>query len=319
MDSLLLIVGLLLLFFGGHFLIETSVSISKKYNIPDIIIGLTIVAFATSLPELIVNIIALKKSSYEMVIGNVIGSNIANISLVLGLSILIQRIFLSRLTLRKIYPMLFFCTILFSVLVFLNYLNFFSGIILLMLLIVFVFFLKKEGNALKSEFDISDIHTYSSNFKIGFFFLACSLSLYFGSKLAVESAISLAEKFSVSEKFISISIIAVGTNLPEIFTSLSAIIKKKESMLMGNLLGSNIFNLLGVIGFCSIYKEINIPDFSYYMWDILAIILFTLLFYLQLKIFEEKKISKIVGVIMLTFYATYIILEFYYLSSPLSL
>ena len=124
MDSLLLIVGLLLLFFGGHFLIETSVSISKKYNIPDIIIGLTIVAFATSLPELIVNIIALKESSYEMVIGNVIGSNIANISLVLGLSILIQRIFLSRLTLRKIYPMLFFCTMLFSVLVFLNYLTF---------------------------------------------------------------------------------------------------------------------------------------------------------------------------------------------------
>ena len=301
--------GFLLLVLGGEFIVRASIAISLKFNISKVVIGMTVVAFATSLPELLVSLKAAVNGSSSIAINNVIGSNIANIGMVLGLTAIIGNIPVVKSFYRLDWPvMMFFSLLLYLFLYNDNLLSSFEGLILFTSLIIFLFFVIRYNAKDLSEADAIDENlNETSGIKILIWIIFASFSLYYGAEWLVASAIDLAKSIGVSEAVISVSVIAIGTSIPELATSVIAIAKNEKGISIGNLIGSNIFNIGSVLGLTTIIKPILITDSNILERDIIWMLVFASLI-LILSIFPKKNnITKIKGFLLVVLYSIFIL------------
>lgn len=260
MNFLLIIGGLLLLILGGNWLLKSAVALSLKLEIPKIIIGMTVVSFATSAPELIVSINAALNNATDLALGNVIGSNIANLGLVLGITLLFGKMEVQESFYKIDWPIMMVSSILLYI--FLKSESLISqteGIIMFVFLIGFlIYLLKFQKKAVIDEMPEDDESL--SPIKILVFLLIGGTGLWGGSELLIKGATALALDFGVTERVIGVTVVSVGTSIPELAASLIAIIKKEKAISLGNLIGSNIFNILAVLGLTSIITPVSVID-----------------------------------------------------------
>ncbi|WP_296315480.1 calcium/sodium antiporter [Winogradskyella sp. UBA3174] len=258
MSVLLVIAGLALLVIGGDFLVRASVGLSFKLKISKLVIGMTVVSFATSAPELLVSLQAALDGVSDIALGNVIGSNIANIGLVLGITAIISPLAVDKDFYKLNWPMMMLAS--FVLYYFLwndNVLTAIEGIIMFVALIVFLFLLiRASRKSTKANLEVDDSLAVVSNFKIVTWLLIGAAGLYFGSDWLVEGAKQLAKTVGVSDYAISVTVIAIGTSVPELAASVIAALKKEKAISLGNLIGSNIFNIASVLGLTAIIKPI---------------------------------------------------------------
>lgn len=310
-----LLLGFLFLYIGGEFLVKGAISISARLKISRLIIGMTVVSFATSLPEVFVSIQALMDGSSNIAFGNVFGSNIANITLVLGVTAIIARLDISKQIISINYPFLLFISLLVGVLLFyFGKITFFIGVIFILLLLMFLFFLiviKKndESELSLAENRLSENSFQMSSFRGLLFFVIGVLLLRYGSDSLVNGTIQIAKYFGVSDRIIAVTIVAFGTSIPELVTSIIAALRKEQNLAIGNLIGSNIFNILAVLGISATVKDIIIDDIAIFNFDYLYMILATILVGLFIYFSSKRKISKIVGWILVILYFMYIYLN----------
>jgi cation:H+ antiporter len=261
MSSWYVIGGLILLVIGGDFLVKAAISLSFKLKISKMVIGMTVVSFATSLPELLVSLQAALDGSPAIAINNVIGSNIANIGLVLGITAIIGPIAVQKDFYKFNWPvMMLFSVVLYYFLMNDAVLTQVEGILLLVGLFVFLWILIRNARKEKVVIDkIDDTLAKIGYGKIIVWLLLGGLALYYGAGFLVDGAKDIAKSMGVSEGVISITMIAIGTSVPELAASVIAAIKGEKAISLGNLIGSNIFNIGSVLGFTAVIKEIAIP------------------------------------------------------------
>ena len=310
MNLVLIFLGFFLLVIGGEFIVRASVALSLRFNISKFVIGMTVVSFATSLPELIVSINAALNNSPSIAINNVVGSNIANIGLVLALIALLSNISVNEKSFRRDWSWMFFLSIMLCLFIITdNELNGFEGFLLIALLVIFIYKVLKNSDSIELLNDVDDKLKLTSNFKILIWLFISSLTLYFGAEFLVDGAVKFANQINISEAVISVSIVAIGTSIPELAASLVAIAKNEKSISVGNLIGSNIFNIGSVLGITAIIKDIPIAD-EIIQRDIIWMMVFTVLIMVLSVLPEKNKISKYKGLIMLIGYFVFIFLAF---------
>lgn len=312
MTFLLLILGFTLLIKGANYFVDGSSSIARIFKIPSIIIGLTIVAFGTSAPELAVNISAVMKDSSSIAIGNIVGSNIVNILLILGITSLIKPVDLTLSTLKKDFPFLIITTLTLSVLsldVFRNdlpaQLSRLDGALLLGLFGVFFYYLIKSTIRSKEALEKTDVKDSIEKKSLLKNILLAALGLtaiIIGGNIVVEQSVIIARNFGISERIIGLTIVAVGTSLPELVTSVVAALKNESEIAIGNIIGSNIFNILFILGISSFIKPLPVDAGSYF--DIIFLMAATLLTYIVSM--TKKKVSRSEGVLLSLFYVAYV-------------
>ena len=260
MSIAFLILGFVSLIIGGDFLVKSSVALSFKLSISKIVIGMTVVSFATSAPELLVSLNAALSGSPAIAINNVVGSNIANIGLVLGITAIIGSIAVDQSFYKVNWPvMMLFSGALYYFLWNDNQLVASEGIVLFIALIIFtIYLIRSQKKATINLEAVDDALSVVSNFKIGIWFLIGAVSLYFGSEWLVRGATEIAIKLGVTEAVIGVTMIAIGTSVPELAASVIAAVKKEKAISLGNLIGSNIFNIGSVFWVTSIIKTIPV-------------------------------------------------------------
>ena len=308
MDYLGILFGIILLSYGGDLLTKSSIDISLKFSIPKIIIGMTIVSFATSAPELIVSLNATLDGLPSFAIGNVLGSNIANIGFVLGIITIIYPIKLKQRFYYTDFPLLMISTALFYFIIYTdNQISRTEGFILLISITAILFYLfiyqKKSISEFSEEIDNNKISITKS-----FMYIIFSGSLlWLGSETLIKSAVTVANKFEISERVISITMVAIGTSIPELAASIVASLKKQNDLSIGNLIGSNIFNLLVVIGITSSIIPIGGIENSVIFNDMLWVVLFSAII-LPLAYFGKRNVlTRKKGIMLLILYLIFII------------
>ena len=290
MNLALIFLGFFLLVIGGEFIVRASVALSLKFNISKFVIGMTVVSFATSLPELIVSINAALNNSPSIAINNVVGSNIANIGLVLALIALLSNISVNEKSFRRDWSWMFFLSIMLWLFIITdNELNGFEGFLLIAFLVNFVYKVLKNSESTELLNDVDEKLKLTSNFKILIWLFISSLTLYFGAEFLVDGAVKFANQINISEAVISVSIVAIGTSIPELAASLVAIAKNEKGISVGNLIGSNIFNIGSVLGITAIIKDIPIAE-EIIQRDILWMMAFTVLIMVLSVLPEKNKI-----------------------------
>jgi cation:H+ antiporter len=261
MEYLLLIGGLIVLIISGESLVRGAVGIALKFNIPTLVIGMTIVSFGTSAPELIVSLKAALNGHAELAIGNVIGSNIANIALVLGITTVILPITVKRSTAKVDWSIMIISTGLFFIFILNAKIEWYEGLIFTLGLIGFNYYMfwnaRKQNKNEILEVDVEQVKKSNIYFNL-FLIISGSIGLAFGANWLLDGAVHIASEFGVSEHVIGVTIVAFGTSVPELITSVVAACKKHTDISIGNLIGSNIFNILGVLGITSLFKEIPV-------------------------------------------------------------
>ena len=303
---LVLFLGLALLILGGNLLLKSAVSISLKFNIAKILIGMTVVSFATSAPELIVSIKSAFLGSSDLAISNVLGSNIANIGLVLGIIILISPIKISKDIYKLDWPVMMLSAILFWVFILDFVIERYEGIILFSLLCISIIILIKHQSHDEENIDLEVKEVDSLSLSI-FLLILGGVLLYFGSEWFVLSAIDIANYFGVSERIIGITVVSVGTSIPELATSLVALLKKEKNISIGNLIGSNIFNVFAVLGITSILTPLNVTNLNIVNFDIYVMLFFAVII-LPLMFFPKKLVlGRFEGLIIFSLYVVYIL------------
>ena len=310
MNLLFIFSGFVLLVIGGEFIVRSSVALSFKFKISKFIIGMTVVSFATSLPELLVSVNAALNNSPSIAINNVIGSNIANIGLVLGLISVLGNITIDDNFYKRDWPWMFF----FSLLVYFfiwqdSVLQNYEGLILFLILIFFTLRLIKKSNFEEFNGNIDEKLSKISNFKIFIWIIISSITLYFGADFLVDGSIYFAKQINISEAVISVTIVAIGTSIPELAASLVAIAKKEASISVGNLIGSNIFNIGSVLGITAMIKEIQVTD-EIIQRDILWMLIFALIVIVLALIPRKNYLSSYKGLILFSMYLYFIYLAF---------
>ncbi|MGO4920783.1 calcium/sodium antiporter [Maribacter spongiicola] len=259
-DFLFIVGGLILLIAGGNWLLKAAVDLSLKLKIPKIVIGMTVVSFATSAPELIVSINAALDGFPDLALGNVVGSNIANLGLVLATTILLSPIDVSKSFYTTDWPVMMLASLLFFFFIYFDgVLVQYEGIIMVVFLFLFlIYLLRFQKPAVIDEEDEPDV--MMPTYKTALFLGLGGGALWGGSELLISGAVGMATMFGVSERVIAITIVSVGTSIPELAASIIAVIKKEKAISLGNLIGSNIFNLLAVLGITSIITHITVMD-----------------------------------------------------------
>lgn len=261
MQNLLFIIsGLVFLIAGGNWLLKAAVALSLKLNIPKIVIGMTVVSFATSAPELIVSIKAALDGFPDLALGNVIGSNIANLGLVLGITILLGSMDVNKSFYKTDWPVMMLASLMFFGFIYFDgVIEQYEGIIMLVFLFLFlVYILRFQKTAVVDELPEDDVPL--PIYKTVLFLGLGGLGLWGGSELLIKGAVGMASAYGVSERIIGITIVSVGTSVPELAASIIAVLKKEKAISLGNLIGSNIFNLLAVLGITSIITPIRVMD-----------------------------------------------------------
>lgn len=313
MVYLVLILGLATLIVGGEFLVKGAVGIAEKLHISTLVIGMTVISFGTSAPELIVSIKAALSGNPEIAIGNVVGSNIANIALVLGITVMIFPIVVDRNSKILDWPMMMLASILFFIFALFFGKNYtitrWEGAILFFILVGFIYYLvsnsrKKTKQAL-AESD-EEIEAISDNLWKSLLFLLIGLvGLYFGADWLLKSAVEIALSLGMSKSVVGLTIVAFGTSVPELVTSAVAAFKKETDISIGNLIGSNIFNIMAVIGITAMVKPINV-DAAVIDYDMIWMLgISSLLLPLMLI---GKKLGRFKGFMLFATYVIYITL-----------
>ena len=310
-DLFFLLLGFIPLVYGANFLVDGSSSLAKKYNIPNIVIGLTVVAFGTSTPELIVNLFSSINRTTDITMGNIIGSNIANVALILGITSSIKSLNVKTNTTWKEIPL----ALLASILVFImindllidknkvSELSRIDGIILLSFFIIFIsyiFSLIKSG-----DFEEKIVIKEYSKLKSVILTLLGLIMLMIGGKVIVVFAVKVATSIGISERVIGLTIVAIGTSLPELATSISAAFKNNVDIAIGNVVGSNIFNIFLVLGMSSIIYPI--PLKSGVNLDILLSTILSLLLFLFVFSGKGRKVERWEGILFISIYIFYLI------------
>lgn len=301
-----LLFGLVILLIGGEFLVRGAITFAKSLKVSPLIIGLTVVLFGTSAPELLVSLQAALNGSPDLAIGNVIGSNIANLALVLGLTVLILPMVVDKSSLFLNWLVMIVATLLFYVFSITNQkIVFWEGLILFSSLIVYLLYFFFNSSATASHSEIDD----NKNDKIWIaliYFISGSVGLYFGAKILVSSAEIIAiDVLGISEAVVGSTIVAFGTSLPELVASSVAAFRKQPGISIGNLIGSNIFNLLAVIGITSIITPVSVYE-TFLQFDFYWLIIISIIIGPVLMLF--KKVGRIIGFFLLLFYIAYILL-----------
>ncbi len=313
-EYFLFVIGFALLIKGADFLVEGSSSLAKKFEVPSLVIGLTIVAFGTSMPELVVNIFSAFKGVTDVAIGNIIGSNIANILLVLGLTAMINPIKIHHSTVWKEIPFSLLTVFILFVLAndsMIDKLSFSSltrtdGIIMLCFFAIFIYYvfeLAKEKRKHLQDRKL-EIKEYS-NFTILSMLIFGIVGLFLGGKWIVDGAVFIATQLGVSNFLVSATIVALGTSLPELATSVVAAIKRDVDLAVGGIVGSNIFNVFWILGVTSLITPISLPSFVNF--DILFLIFVTFSLFLFTAVGKKQVLNRWSGLTFLIFYAVYII------------
>jgi cation:H+ antiporter len=309
MEYLFVLLGFVILIISGKYLVNGSVSLARYLRLSTLVIGVTVVAFGTSAPELLVSLQAAIKGHPEISIGNVVGSNISNLALVLGLTAIILPMSISRNTIRVDWPVMMVVSVLFYFFVRNGWLTRFEGIVFNVLLILYVFYsVRYSRKDISAPTKVQTKPTHSLTISILIIVLS-SIGLVFGANLLVENASVIAMEMGVSERVISISLIAVGTSLPELATSVMAAIQKETDISVGNIIGSNIFNILSVLGISSIVKPIEVTPIMINIDIVWMLSISALLIFLMMP-FKKARLGRIDGIILLLVYLVYIYLLF---------
>lgn len=312
-DIIMLILGLTFLIFGGDSLVNGAKRIGLRLGVSSLVIGLTVVAFGTSAPELLISIQSALKGSPDIAMGNVVGSNICNLGLVLGCAALVAPMPVHRDNIRINWPVTCGASILLIVLGNDGLIDLWEGLLFIVLLATYLFFtLRYSSQPLEDlEIDDSEIKEVSEQENFGImkglskdmtYILLGGLGLYFGSEWFVESARAIATHLGVSERVIGITLVALGTSLPELVTSLIAAVRRDTDLALGGLLGSNIFNIFSILGITSLIHEIHVdPEIirSDFYWMLgITVLVFPMMFY-RYRIFRGR------GTVLLLFYTVY--------------
>lgn len=297
---LLLAIGFFMLVKGADWFVDGSAGIAKKLGIPQLVIGLTIVAMGTSAPEAAVSINASLKANSGIAIGNVVGSNILNILIILGISAVLSTIAIQKSTMRCEMPYMIFVTV---VLILLgmtgNYVTRVEGVILWILFLIYLaylFYLAKQGT---EEDSVED----RSTLKLLLFMIGGGVIVVWGSDITVDSATAIAQMIGLSERFIGLTIVALGTSLPELVTSVVAAKKGNADIAIGNIVGSNIFNVLFVIGTAALIAPV-IYDPAFLFDGIIAVLAGILLW---VSVLKTKSLRKPWGIVFLVCYGAYLV------------
>ena len=303
-NLLQLLVGAVLLYYGAEFLITGSKSIAEKFNIPPIIVGITLVAFGTSLPELIVSIDAILQNESGIVVGNVVGSNITNIGLVLGITAMMTPIYFSYKKIRFDLYFLLFITLLPLFFIFLGDLVFWQGMIFLLLLGGYCWQLYTKDTIIDDNPDILSEQKISS---ISLKIILGIVGLWLGAQTFVLGAIGIAIALGVSSLVIGMSIVALGTSLPELAASIAAIKHNETGFVIGNIIGSNIMNIVAVLGFTLLIRPISV-EFSDVTTQGLFMVILTMGLFILLK--YKGGVTKLFAVIFILIYVLFLYFNF---------
>ena len=312
MEVVFMLLGFLLLVIGGEYLVRASVGLSFKLNLSKMVIGLTVVSFATSFPELLVSLNAALQGAPAIAINNVIGSNIANIGLVLGITAICTTIEVDPSFYKFNWPaLLIFSLLLYAFMQNDQQLTSFEGAVLFIALLVFIVLLIKRSRRNNLETD-PEMDTLSevSYFKIIIWLTVGGVALYFGADWLVDGAIVVAEQMGVSEAVISVSLVALGTSIPELSASIIAVIKKEKALSLGNLIGSNIFNIGSVLGLTAIVDSIPIKDTQILSRDVLWMLVFAAVILPLILLTKRHKLQFKKGFFLVLLYAVFMLLVF---------
>lgn len=306
----LILVGFIFLIFGANTLVNNASALAKKNKISDLIIGLTIVALGTSAPELIVNLIASWQGHGNLVVANILGSNNFNLFIILGLGALIYPLTVQTSTLSFEIPFSFVAAL---VLLCLGIWNSSSsdlmlftrieGLILLLGFLSFLYYIFKTIKQDQASNTISEPQNYHSNQRLILMILVGLLGLVLGGKFVVDYSIILARQLGLSERLIGLTILAIGTSLPELTTSLVAIAKKENDIAVGNVIGSNIFNILLILGFSALIRPVTYN--SMFNIDVFILLGGTAFLYIAMFTGKKRKLDRWEAAILLVFYLCY--------------
>lgn len=292
---------------GGELLVRGAVSLAYRFHISTLVVGMTVVSFGTSAPELVVSLMATTGGSPDIAVGNVVGSNIANIALVLGLTAMFFPLVVDRNSARIDWPVMMGATLLFYGLVVSDQkLVRWEGILFVALLLIFLVWLitksRKETKAKVQEEERPYASAQRQLLDIGLIIAGC-IGLVIGADLLVKGAVEIATVFGVSERIIGVTVVAIGTSLPELATSIVAAFRKQTNLLVGNLIGSNLFNIFAILGITSIVNEIPINDevLSFDIWWVIGISAALLPLMLL-----GRKINRLKGALLFGTYILYI-------------
>lgn len=311
MSILWVILGLALLVVGGEFLVRSSVALSFKFSISKMIIGMTVVSFATSTPELLVSLQAALSGSPAIAINNVVGSNIANIGLVLGITAMIGSIAVDKSFYKLNWPvMMVFSIVLYYFLKNDDVLTAIEGGILFIGLIFFLYTLIKKGKKETEIEEVDEALAIVSNFKIFIWLAIGAVALYFGSEWLVEGSKKIAVSVGVSEAAIGVSLIAIGTSVPELAASVIAAAKQEKAISLGNLIGSNIFNIASVLGLTAMIKPIPVAEPQILSHDIFWMLGFSFILIPIIFLPKKLQISRAKGLFLVFAYGIFMFLIF---------
>jgi len=298
--------GFVLLVKGAEWLIEGAAVFARKFHISEIVVGLTLVAFGTSAPELVVNIISSLRGSGELVMGNIVGSNIANIALVLGCAGLIAPLAIQKDLMKKEIPLGIFGVLLIWLLAKptgeLLTINRLGGLILIIGFGIFLYLIFRYS---KSKFQFPNIITKEMTLRTSLIFIVVGLiALSFGGEFVVDSARKIAESFGVSEKLIGLTLVAIGTSLPELVTSIVAVWKKKVDLAIGNIVGSNVFNIFWVLGVSAVIQPVTFNQAIDF--DLVVLTGFTLLLLSAIFFGKRYQLNRWGAALLLISYSGYL-------------
>lgn len=296
----------MLLIAGGNWLLKSAVDLSLKLNIPKIVIGMTVVSFATSAPELIVSINAALDGFPDLALGNVVGSNIANLGLVLAITILLGSIDVKKSFYTTDWPVMMLASLVFFFFIYFDgVLQMYEGIIMVVFLFIFlVYLLRFQKKAVEEESDKPVV--MMPIWKTALFLGLGGVALWGGSELLITGSVGLAKNFGVSDRIIAVTVVSIGTSIPELAASIIAIINKEKAISLGNLIGSNIFNLLAVLGITSIITPIKVMDEGLLSNDVFWMLGMSFLILPLVFIPKGLRLGWRDGLILLALYVTFV-------------
>ena len=306
LSAALLVIGLVMLCFGGNWLVSGGVGIAKKLRISNLVIGLTIVAYGTSTPELAASIAAAGDHG-AIILGNIVGSNIANVGMVIGVSAILIPVAIQKSVFRKEIPIMLGVSFLLVLLSIDGELSQYDGALLLVGLGVFAFFTFRDALKQRTTTKDNSENTQNNIYVKSFGLIGIGIVvLYIGAILTVDNAVIIASEFGLSEKIIGLTVIAIGTSLPELITSIIAIRKGHSDVGIGNIIGSNIYNILMIMGVGAALGGVLTTSDIYVDYAIMIIFSLSLLIGLKTKI-----INRTIGVILATGYVLYLLTTFF--------
>ena len=306
MSFFLILLGFILLILGGNWLLKSAVSISLGLKIPKIIIGMTVVSFATSAPELIVSINSAVNGYPDLALGNVIGSNIANLALVLGITLLIAEMDVQKSFFTTNWPVMMAASLLLFFFLRNDYLiSDFEGLIFVLFLIFFLVYLFRFQNQDIIE-DLPEDEDLLPTYKTFTLFVLGSIGLWGGSEMLITGATDLAITLGVGERLIGVTVVSVGTSIPELAASIIAVLKKEKAISLGNLVGSNIFNILAVLGITSLITPIAAIDHVIYTNDIYWMLLVSMILPILVLLPKKMELKRKSGIILLLLYIVFL-------------